>query len=177
MRGSADFIKVFDINKPIVGAVVAHAARIFIDHLAHLWNALPNFHQLVYLLLVVAENKRNVHVIDELGNFVGQTGLIDAGRNSADGLSANGYKQQLRNVVADQCQLVALFDAQLVEPQRDFAHVVVKIVPGVVFPVAEIFLAQGNLVSGLINPPAQQLRNAVFKEFFGVLHPGYSSPI
>ena len=108
MSRGAQFIKVVYKDIPVVGSVLSHAARIFVDHLAHLGNLIPDIHQLVHLFLVVAKNCRYVHIIDQLGNFIGQGGLIDPGRDGTKGLGTDGHKQQFRNIVADQCHLVAL---------------------------------------------------------------------
>ena len=79
MHRGAHFIKIFYIEIPVVGSVVAHTARVLVYHLAHLGNLVPDFNQLIHLFLVVAKNKRYVHIIDQSDNFVRQAGLINPG--------------------------------------------------------------------------------------------------
>ena len=160
--GCAEFVQIFDKEKPVVGPVAAHAARVLVDHLAHLGDAVADVHQFVHLLLVVAENGRDIHVIDQLGDFIGQGGLVYPGRDRAHGLGTDGHEQHLRDVVPDQSQLVTFFDAHFLESQGDVAHVIVIVVPGVVVPVAEILFAQRDFCAGFSDPPAQQLGNGKF---------------
>jgi hypothetical protein len=61
-----------------------------------------DFDELVHLLLVVAEDDADLHVVEQLGDFIGHGGLVDGRRYGPDRLGANGDEKHFRNVVADQ---------------------------------------------------------------------------
>jgi hypothetical protein len=76
----AEPVEILDEDEPVIGPVGAHAAGVFVDHMLDARDPLSDLHNFVHLFLVVAKDHGDVHVVQQLGDFLGHGGLVDGQR-------------------------------------------------------------------------------------------------
>jgi hypothetical protein len=105
----AESIEILDKNEPLIGPVAAHAAGVFVNDMPDARDLFTDLHNLIHLFLVVAKDHGDIHVVQQLGDFLRHGGLVDGCGNAANSLCTNGGEQHFRNVVADQGDGIAFF--------------------------------------------------------------------
>ena len=120
--------------------VVAQAARLVVDHLLQLRQAVLYRHDLVDLLLVLDRGEAHLGVGQHERQFLGDRVGIDRHRNGAEHLGRHHRPIELGSVGADDGDGLAALEAEPVEAHRIGAHDFQQLSPGPGLPDAEVLV-------------------------------------
>ena len=141
--------------QPVV-LVVQHSARIVVDHVAERRELVAERHHLVDLLLVLGHDHRDIGVIPDEGQLLGDGVLVDGHRRAAQALRGHLRPVQTRPIVADDRQAVFPFEPEGGQPQREVADLGVILRPRARLPDPTILLADRGAPRQLLGVAPQQ---------------------
>ena len=122
--------------------VVAHAALVLVDDMAHLRAQFGQFEQLVDLLLVFHHGEGDGGVVQHVGHVGRRRVLVQRHRHAADALRRQHRPVQARTVVADDGQVHAAPETERGEAAGQRAHLGVDLEPAPGLPDAEVLFAK-----------------------------------
>jgi hypothetical protein len=158
---AADLLYVVDPGQ-FRAVIVAQAARLVVDHVTQTGEAVGDRQHLVDLLLVLDHRHGDARVLQHIGHLVGNAVGVDRHRNGAERLAGAHRPVKPRAVAADDRELLAALEPELLETDRKGAHFFEHLPPGPRLPDAEVLVAHRNaLAARLSRVLDQELRKCV----------------
>ncbi len=160
MRGAALGLNILHRMQPRM-VVFPQAARIKIDHVVDDLDPFLHLENLVDLLLIGGHNEPCAAILQHIGHLFGHRVLIQRHRDSADLLCCHHGPVKRRTVAPDDRNVIALFNAQRQQPQRNRTDFLRGRDPAPALPDPEFLLTIRRVRPEFPGIPRQQGRNRV----------------
>jgi hypothetical protein len=141
--------------------VVAHPARVLVDHVLQARTLGSHVQQLVDLLLVLHDREPRLGVVHDVLHLPLDRVLVQRDGHAPERLGGEHRPVELGPVVADDGDLVATREAERGQPERDEPRLVHVAPPGVGLPDAVVLLADRHLVRDAPGVVDGELRKGV----------------
>ncbi|MNY24940.1 hypothetical protein D3C86_1586870 [compost metagenome] len=171
MRGivlAADLLEAF-VGEQRGMVVVAQAARVFVDQMAHGAAARGelglHLEQLVHLFLVLDHGEFDLGVFQHIDHLVGDGVLVERHGHAAERLRGGHRPVETRAVVTHHGQVHAAPEPKRGQPAGERAHLARGLRPAVCLPDPEILLAMGRMIRPLRGVRQQASREGRCRRF------------
>lgn len=141
--------------------VVAQAARLVIEHVPEMGQSLGDGEDLVDLLLVLHHGEDGLGMVEDIGHLLGDAVGIDRHGDGAEPLCRAHRPVQARAVIADDGDLLAAFQAKILQAFGKAADMLGDLGPVPGLPDAEVLVTIGDAPGALAGIAQQQFRKGV----------------
>ena len=150
--------------------VTAQTPRLVVDEPAQAGEAVGHREHFVDLLLVLVDRELHLGVLEHIGHLLGDRIGIERHRHGTERLAGAHRPIELRPVAADDGELVAPGDPELLQPDRECADLVEDLSPGPGLPDAEILVADGGPRADRLRVVDEELRERIRVSVGGSRH-------
>ena len=141
--------------------VVAQAPGLVIEHVPEMRQALSDRKQLVDLLLVLHDGEDDLRMVEDIGHLLRDAVGIDRDGNGAEPLGGAHRPVELRPVVADDRDLLAAPQPEILQSLGEIADMLRDFGPVPGLPDAEVLVTIGDARGALAGVAQQQFRKGV----------------